>query len=69
VKCAQCPAPGRVTVTFAVVGRGRALQHVKIHFCSVQCAYWGGIQHARTGFATKLTALRKLYPASLEVLP
>jgi hypothetical protein len=64
VKCGQCSAPGQVSVTFEIARQRR----IKIHFCSVQCAYWGGVLHARTGFATTLAAIRKLFPASLEVL-
>lgn len=67
MKCGYCSANAKAaaSVTLELTSRRRT---IRIGFCSVLCAYWGGIKHARTGFATTLTALRKLYPGSIEVL-
>lgn len=43
-------------------------RRVTITFCSVQCAYWGGVQHARTGFVTTLPGLRTLFREALQVV-
>jgi len=41
---------------------------IMIWFCSPHCIFWGGVQHARTGSATTVAALRERFGAGLEVV-
>ncbi len=41
---------------------------ISIWFCSGHCIFWGGVQHARSGSATTVKALRDLFGAGVEVL-
>jgi hypothetical protein len=68
VKCGYCSASAKAAATIELELSTRGRRHVRIGFCSVLCAYWGGVKHTRVGFPTTLTGLRKLYPKSLEVV-
>lgn len=66
MKCGKCGEPvgaNPAQVTFELTRSRR----VVITFCSVQCAYWGGVQHARTGFVTTVKGLKTLFREGLEV--
>lgn len=41
---------------------------ILLWFCSDHCCFWGGAQHARTGSATTVTALRQRFGAGVEVV-
>lgn len=71
MKCGNCTKPvelGRsVIVTFQT--SGPAGRQVRIHFCNVQCCWWGGQKYARStnpGAPTTLRTFRALYPGAVE---
>lgn len=67
MKCGYCrESLPRVPVKVEFLIKRRS---VAVSFCSVSCAYWGGVQHARTGFATTVRGLRTLFGSALEVRP
>lgn len=44
--------------------------HIKIHFCSLSCLFWGGVKYAKgqggTTAPTTERTFRALYPGAVE---
>lgn len=74
MNCGQCRKPLKVgddlqlqseAVSFRT-GNGVDL---KVHFCSLQCCWWGGVKYAQSinpGAATTKRTFRALYPGAVE---
>lgn len=74
MKCGNCQKSLRVTSELQVEGVAVTFRtsngvDIAVHFCNVQCCWWGGQKYARSmnpGAATTKRTFKALYPGAVE---
>jgi hypothetical protein len=69
MNCGQCTKPLEAGHSVFVTFRTTNGVDIKVHFCGVQCCWWGGQKYARStnpGAPTNKRTFKQLYPGAVE---
>jgi hypothetical protein len=74
MNCGQCQKPLRVGSDLHIESQSVSFRtanglDIRVHFCSLQCVWWGGQKYARSanpGAPTTKRTFKALYPGAVE---